>query len=113
MNRLLLAVTGFLALSGAASAQDITTSHLAALDANADGTVDLTEFDTYIAGAFEVIDTNDDGYITVVESSGYMTPEQFAAANTNGDDGLSQAELAAATRADFAKADLDGDGALN
>ncbi len=42
-----------------------------------------------------------------------MTPEQFAAANTNGDDGLSEGEFVTAAKADFAKADLDTDGTLN
>ena len=42
-----------------------------------------------------------------------MTPEQFAAANTNGDDGVSKAEFEAATKADVAAADKDGDGALH
>ena len=42
-----------------------------------------------------------------------MTPEQFAAANTNGDDGLSPEEFAAAAAADFAAADQDGNGTLN
>ncbi len=113
MNRLLVAAAGLLALSGAALAQDITTGHLGALDANGDGAVDATEFDTYMAAAFEAIDANGDGYLTLAESSGYLSPEQFAAANTNGDDGVSAAEFTAATRADFAGADLDQDGALN
>ena len=59
------------------------------------------------------IDKNGDGYVTLVEATGYMSPEQFAAANTNGDDGLSEAEFVAAANADFAKADLDKDGKLN
>lgn len=113
MKRLLVAAAGFLALSGAALAQDVTTGHLDALDANGDGSVDATEFDTYMAAAFEAIDTNDDGYVTLAESSGFLTPEQFAAANANGDDGLSEAEFTAATQADFANADLDSDGTLN
>ena len=36
-----------------------------------------------------------------------MTPEQFAAANTNGDDGLSLEELQAQAAADFAAADKE------
>jgi Ca2+-binding EF-hand superfamily protein len=113
MRTLLIAFAGALALSGAAWAQDITTGHLDALDTNDDGSVDATEFDAYMAAAFTSIDTNGDGYVTLVEATGYMTPEQFAAANTNGDDGLSQAEFVAAAQADFAKADVDQDGSLN
>ena len=113
MRTLLIAFAGALALSGAAWAQDITTGHLDALDANDDGAVDATEFDAYMVAAFTSIDKNGDGYVTLVEVTGYMTPEQFAAANTNGDDGLSQAEFLAAAKADFAQADKDQNGALN
>lgn len=113
MRTLLIACAGVLALSGAAWAQDITPGQLDALDANDDGSVDVTEFDTYMSAAFKTIDANGDGYVTLAEGEGYMTPEQFTAANTNGDDGLSEAEFVAAAQADFAKADLDEDGALD
>ena len=113
MKRLLIAAAGLLALSGAALAQDVTTGQLDALDANDDGAVDAAEFDTYMVAAFGSLDANGDGYVTLVESSGYMTPEQFAAANANGDDGLSEPEFVAAAQADFAGADLDKDGVLN
>lgn len=113
MQRLLIAAAGLLALSGAALAQDVTTAHLDALDANDDGGVDATEFDAYMVAAFKTIDKNGDGYVTLVEATGYMSPEHFAAANANGDDGVSEAEFAAAAKADFAKADLDADGKLN
>ena len=113
MQRLLIAAVGLVALSGAALAQDITAGHLDALDANDDGAVDATEFDAYMVAAFKTIDKNGDGYVTLVEATDYMSPEQFAAANTNGDDGLSEAEFVAAANADFAKADLDKDGELN
>jgi len=113
MKTLMIAAAGLLALSGAALAQDITTAHLDAIDANDDGSVDAAEFDTYMVAAFKTIDKNGDGYVTLVEVEGYMTPEQFAAANVNGDDGLSESEFSTAARADFAKADLDSDGTLN
>ena len=44
------------------------------------------------------MDANGDGYVTVAEGDRDMTPEQFAAANTNGDDGLSQEEFAGRRR---------------
>ena len=49
----------------------------------------------------------------MAEATVVMTPEQFAAANTNGDDGLSLEEFQAQATADFAAADRDGDGKLN
>ena len=67
MKTLLIAAAGVLALSGAAFAQDITTGHLDAIDANDDGAVDATEFDAYMVAAFKTIDQNGDGYLTLVE----------------------------------------------
>jgi Ca2+-binding EF-hand superfamily protein len=113
MRKLLIAATGLLALAGAAPAQDIGTAHLDALDSNDDGSVDTTEFEAYMVAAFKTIDKDGDGYVTLVEAQGYMTPEQFAAANTDADDGLSEAEFLAAAKADFLRADLDQDGALD
>jgi len=113
MKTLLIAAAGVLALSGAAFAQDITTGHLDAIDANDDGAVDATEFDAYMVAAFKTIDQNGDGYLTLVEVEGYVTPDQFVAANTNGDDGVSEVEFVTAAKADFTKADLNTDGTLN
>jgi Ca2+-binding EF-hand superfamily protein len=113
MRSFLIACAGALALSGAALAQDITTGHLDAMDADDNGTVDAAEFDTFMGQVFTTLDTNGDGYISLAESAGFMSADQFAAANTNGDDGLSAAEFTAATQADFAAADRDGSGALN
>jgi hypothetical protein len=113
MRKILLACAGGLALSGAALAQDLTTGHLGALDANADGAVDRAELEAWVGQAFESLDTNGDGYVTVTEGTVVMTPEQWAAANTNGDDGLSPAELQAQVAKDFTAADRNADGKLN
>ena len=51
--------------------------------------------------------------VTEAEGTGFMSPEQYAAGNTNGDDGLSQDEFMAVAKSDFTGADLDGNGALN
>ena len=112
MRTLLIACAGALAFT-AATAQDLTTGHLPALDTGGDGTVDAAEFAAFVERAFAALDANGDGYITVVEGQAVITPEQFAAANANGDDGLSKQEFQAATQADFAAADRDGDGVLN
>jgi Ca2+-binding EF-hand superfamily protein len=113
MKTFLIACAGALAISGAALAQDITTGHLDALDTDDNGAVDAAEFDAFMGQTFSALDTNGDGYISAAESAGFMSPDQFAAANTNGDDGISAAEFTAATQADFAAADRDGDGVLN
>jgi hypothetical protein len=112
MKTFLIACAGALAISGAALAQDITTGHLDALDADDNGAVDAAEFDAFMGQTFSALDTNGDGYISAAESAGFMSPDQFAAANTNGDDGISAAEFTAATPADFAAPDRDGDGVL-
>ena len=113
MRTYLMAGATVLAFALSASAQDLNTGHLAAIDANGDGTVDSAEFDVFVAGAMTKLDDNGDGYLTEVEATVVMTPEHFGAANTNGDDGLSQEELTAAMAADFAAADRDGTGTLN
>jgi hypothetical protein len=114
MRNVLFAAAGALALSGAAAlAQDMTTGHVTALDANADGAVDAAELDAWVGQAFARLDANGDGYLTVSESTVVMTPEQWTAANTNGDDGLSRQELQAQAAKDFAAADRNADGKLN
>jgi Ca2+-binding EF-hand superfamily protein len=114
MRSFLIACAGALALGGGvALAQDITSGHLDAMDADDDGAIDATEFAAFMTQAFTTMDANGDGYVTEVEGASYMSPEQFAAANSNGDDGVSQAEFLAASQADFQTADQDGDGVLN
>jgi hypothetical protein len=113
MRTFLLALTGALALGGVAVAQDLTTGHLTALDANGDGAVEAAELEAWVGQAFTSLDANGDGYLTVTESTTVMTPEQWTAANANGDDGLSLAELQAQATADFTAADRNADGKLN
>jgi len=113
MRNYLMVCATALAFGVSASAQEINTGHLAAIDLNGDQAVDSAEFDAFVASAMSRLDANADGYVTLVEGTVVMTPEQFSAANTNGDDGLSQEELTAAMAADFTAADRDGSGALN
>jgi hypothetical protein len=113
MKNLMLACSAALALACAAHAQDITTGHLDIIDANDDGAIDAAEFDAFMTKLFTGLDANGDGYVTAAEGAEWITPEQFAAANANGDDGLSQQEFLTAVQADFAAADQDGDGRLN
>jgi hypothetical protein len=113
MRTYLVAGAAALAFAGAAIAQDITTGHLDVIDANDDGAVDAAEFDGFMTKVFTGFDANGDGFVTAAEGGEMITAEQFAAANANGDDGLSEQEFMAAVRGDFAAADRDGDGALN
>lgn len=113
MRTLLIACTAALGLGGAALAQDITTGHLTALDTDGNGAVDPAEYDALMGQAFTALDANGDGYVTAAEGAEVISPEQFAGANTNGDDGISQQEFMATVKADFEKADLDGNGMLD
>lgn len=111
MRTLILAAG--LMVGSAAFAQDLTSGHLAAIDANGDGTVDKAEFDAFVAAAFDRLDVNADGYVTIKEGTAVMTPDQFAAINANSDDGVSREEFTAQVLKDFAAADKDGNGVLN
>jgi hypothetical protein len=114
MRNFLIACAGAFALGGGvALAQDITTGQLDAMDTNDDGKIDATEFAAFMTQAFTSMDANGDGYVTEAEGANFMSPEQFAAANSNGDDGISQGEFLSASQADFEAADRDGDGVLD
>ena len=71
------------------------------------------ELMAFMDQAFKALDKNGDGYVTIVESEVVLTPEQFAAANTNGDDGISQQEWQDQAAKDLAAADRDGNGKLD
>jgi hypothetical protein len=114
MKTIFVSLAAAMSLAGAVHAQQITTGHLAALDANGDGALDVAEFASFAGQAFAALDVNRDGYVTLVEAGTIsITPEQFAAANANGDDGLSAQEFSDAIQADFVAADLDGNGSLD
>lgn len=111
--RTMILIAAALSLGTAAFAQDLTSGHLAAIDVNGDGVVDKAEFDAFVAAAFDKLDANKDGYITVKEGTAVITPEQFAAINANKDGGVSREEFTAQVLKDFAAADKDGNGVLN
>lgn len=102
-----------LGASTGAQAQGLSVGHLAALDADGNGTVSAQEYETFVVRAFQRMDKNGDGYLTQREAqAGGITPEMFAIVNTNGDGGISWEEFTAQARIDFATADRDGNGAL-
>lgn len=113
MRPQILAAALTLAVAGSADAQSLSSGHLAAIDANGDGTVDKAEFDAFVAAAFDRLDVNHDGHITFQEGTAVISPEQFKAVNTNGDDGISREEFTSQVLKDFAAADKDGNGVLN
>ena len=111
--RLLAIICAAVLAAGAASAQQLTTQHLAALDANGDGNVDSGEFGDYMARAFRSVDANADGFLTAAESQNILPSEMFDATDLNNDDGISQDEFMSQARKDFAAADRDSDGMLD
>lgn len=114
MKTILLACAATLVLGGTAWAQQaMTTTALQALDTGGDGAVDEGELMAFMDKAFKALDKNGDGYVTIVESEVVLTPEQFAAANTNGDDGISLQEWQDQAAKDLAAADRDGNGKLD
>jgi hypothetical protein len=115
MKTLLIACAGLLALATAAAGQEQapTTGGLAAMDGNADGSVDGAELDAWATASFTTMDANGDGYVTEAEGADYIPADLYAAANTNGDDGISLQEFQDQARRDFTAADANGDGVLN
>lgn len=102
-----------LGLPGAVRAQSLSVGHLAALDADGDGTVSIPEYETFVARAFQRMDRNGDGFLTQREAqTGGVTEAMFVMVDTNGDGGISWDEFTAQARIDFATADEDGNGAL-
>ena len=114
-----IAAAGLLALGlpvTGALAQDDTTltdQHLAAIDTDSDGTVTESEFLGYLGRIHEALDADVDGFISWAEAEGRILREHFDAIDSNGDGGVSKAELEAQGRADYASADTNGDGNLN
>ncbi len=114
MRIFLMVAAGVLAAPAlTASAQELNTGHLAAIDTNGDGGVSMEEFSAAMGAAFVRLDANSDGSLTLEEAGGIISPEQFAAADADSNGGLSRAEYDAQVAADFATADKDASGALN
>jgi len=113
MKTFLIACAGVFAFAGMAGAQQLTTQHLAVIDANGDGAVDATEFAAFTDKAFKALDVNNDGSISKEEAGTMISAELFAVTDTNGNGAISRAEFSAQTQADFAGLDKDGNGAIN
>jgi EF hand len=115
MKTQLLAVLTALALAPAALAQDrsMTGDHLAAIDGDADGAVQESEFRAFMERVFTELDANADGFVDWTEAQVTMIREHFDGADANGDGGLSSQEFRDRAQRDFQAADRDGDGQLD
>jgi hypothetical protein len=132
MSRLLstaLAVLSLVSVAGLAHAQ----GPRGAQDANGDGAVSAQEFEDAAKARFQRMDANHDGVIDADELAAIQKrmearradrpnagkgPESggggaWAAMDADHDGKVTQAEAMAASKARFAKLDIDGDGALS
>lgn len=91
---------------------DITVDHLAVVDIDGDGEVDLTEYRVTTSNAFILLDSDAAGTLTA-EEAGAIPADLFAAMDGNGDGVVDRIEYDTQVLADFEAADLDGNGRLN
>lgn len=99
-----------------ALAQDapvITDQHAAAIDGDSNGKLTESEFLAYLGRAHQALDSDANGFVTWSEAEGRIIAEHFKALDTDGNNGVSLAEMETQGRADFASADRDGDGDLD
>jgi Ca2+-binding EF-hand superfamily protein len=86
--------------------------HRDQLDTDKSGAVNRAEYQTFMAQAFEKLDTDRDGSLRAGDVSQILTAEQFAAMDDTGDGRVTRAEFMDHVLADFAQADRSGDGQL-
>lgn len=107
----LVACQSVFAVAQAQTAQ-MRQGHKDQLDANKDGTVQRSEYQTYMRTAFTNLDKNKNGGLEASEVGGVLTTDQFAATDANSNGSISQTEFMNRVMADFASADKSGDGKL-
>lgn len=113
-----------LVLSMAAGAQSVWLDQFAQLDGNADGIVDLAEYQAGARAAFAPLDTDRDGWITLYEMRAALDPNiggagadgvarmRMEAMDLNHDSLISQDEFVAYAEQSIDSYDRDGDGRL-
>lgn len=82
------------------------------LDANSNGSVSRSEYQSFMKTAFAQLDKSKDGYLQATEVAQILTPPQFQSTDANGDGRVSQDEFMKQVMADFAAADRSQDGSL-
>lgn len=108
-------LTAFLTLTAPALAEGaaIDGGELIALDANGDGAVAKSEYDTFLGFAFEQIDKDGSGTLSADEIDDHVPGDAFKIQNDDGDGSLSASEFTAQMDEDFSTASKDGDGSLD
>lgn len=82
-------------------------------DKTGDGRLDREEFHQGIVEIFYFRDKDKNGYLTIEELQGVVSPGVVKAASRKGDNRLTLDEYVNALFKDFAAADTDGDGKLS
>ena len=96
-----------------AGAQQMTTSELAAVDTNGDGTIDATEFAAFTDQAFKTLDVNNDGSISKEEAGVGHQPRALRGHRHQRQRRDQPGGVQRPDQADFAALDEDGNGKLN
>jgi Ca2+-binding EF-hand superfamily protein len=110
-NVILLTVSGLVAATPAA-ARAKRSSPVAQLDADNDGTVDLTEAKKAAGDLFDKLDTDKEGTLSLKELGGRVSSKDLSAADPDHDSTLTKDEYLAVEQR-FKAADPDNDGTLS
>jgi Ca2+-binding EF-hand superfamily protein len=108
-----IGLLGFLGLAPAPLAFAKSTSALAALDTDKDGTVDATEINRAAETLFDRLDKDKDGTLDIKELQGRLSKKDFKAADADDDGTLTRDEFLNAAGNRFKSADPDNDGKLD
>ncbi len=82
-------------------------------DTDKDGTLDKAEVDAAAGAAFEKLDKDKDGSLTLKEVGHHLSKADFAAAETDQDRTLTKAEFLGVADKAFTAADTDHDGTVD
>jgi Ca2+-binding EF-hand superfamily protein len=102
-----------LAVTNATPSVAASSSVLASLDPDHDGTVDLNEAKTAASAVFDKLEKDKDGTLDMKELHGRLTAKEWAVADPDNDKTISKEEYVAYVEALFKQADPDGDGTLD
>lgn len=89
------------------------TSPVAQFDTDHDGTVDLAEAKKAAGAAFDRLDADKDGTLTLKELHGRLSRKDFAAGDPDHDKTLSKDEYLTIVERRFKAADPDNDGTIS
>jgi Ca2+-binding EF-hand superfamily protein len=114
MKSLLLAsACALLMCSNLAMAQQaMHQGHKDQLDTDDNGSVSKQEYQAFMAGAFNKLDTDGDGNLRSADVGKILTADQFSSMDRDGNGVVSRTEFMNQVMTDFASADKGGDGHL-